>query len=850
MRWILMNSRRNNPSSGSNSRPPERHGGTAGARNNAALLALAMAILWGLASRLAAQEVGSEPPIDYLRDIKPILTKRCISCHGAEKPRGRLRLDTAAAAIRGGDLGPAVVPGDPEASELWLAVRGEGSGERMPLKRPPLSEREIEALRAWIDAGAPSPADEEPGMADGTHWAFRAPIRPTAPTLASKGEVHNPIDAFIRSPLEQDGIAPSPEADRATLIRRVSLDVIGLPPTPAQLAAFLGDARPDAYERMIDRLLASPHYGERWGRWWLDMARYADSHGYSIDGPRSIWPYRDWVIDALNRDQPFDEFTIDQIAGDLRPDATLAQRVATGFHRNTPINMEGGIDKEQFRVESVIDRVNTTGTVWLGLTIGCAQCHDHKYDPIQQKDYYRLFAFLNNCDEPELPVASPEDVERQRAVRERIAAFLASIEDDPELRRLQGAWETGLSPAQRQNLSEEVRKALDVPLERRDADANRPAFAVFVEQARDPALKVHREALADLRREDPRIETTLVVRERDEPRVTHLLQGGDFTRPGAVVTPGVPGVLPALESPTGRTPDRMDLARWLVDRGNPLTARVVVNRLWQVYFGRGLVETDADFGAQGAPPSHPELLDWLAVELVERGWSLKAIHRLILTSATYRQSSRNRPDLAATDPDNRRLARQSRVRLDAELVRDSALTSSGLLVPILGGPSVFPPQPDGVMNLGQLRREWNADTGPGRYRRGLYTHIWRATPHPLLTVFDAPDATHTCTRRLRSNTPLQALLLLNDEAFVECAEALARRVLAEGPRDDAGRIDYAFNLTLTRAPTESERRRLLKLLSDEKKVCGSDGDEQNHERSSWVSVARVLLNLDEFITRE
>jgi mono/diheme cytochrome c family protein len=817
------------------------------------------AILLGLA--LPAGAPDADRPVDYLRDVKPILAAQCVNCHGAEKTRGKLRLDTAAAALKGGSVGEVIVPGQPDESLLYLAVIGEGNSERMPLQRPPLAEAQVETLRAWIEQGAKSPADEVPSVAAAPkHWSFVAPERPEPPAIQNEAWIRNPIDRFILAPLERDGIAPSPEADRATLIRRASLDLLGLPPAPEEIDAFLKDDRPDAYERLVDRLLASPHYGERRGRLWLDGARYADSNGYSIDAPRSIWKYRDWVIDALNRDMPFDRFTIEQIAGDLLPGATLAQKVATGFHRNTPINEEGGIDVEQFRVESILDRVNTTATVWLGLTLGCTQCHDHKFDPITQREYYQFFAFFNNVDEPTLPVATPDEIARHDAAEARVDAYLKEIrEKDPSLREQQRAWEDGLDMVARQKQSQEVRAAFDVVFDERTEAQQTTVFAAFIDQ--DPGVKAHRKAIARMRAKAPKVVTTMVVRERTKPRETHLLIQGDYTRPGEIVTPGVPGVLPPIQS---STPNRLDLARWLVDPRNPLTARVAVNRLWQADFGRGLVETENDFGTQGAPPSHPELLDWLATEFIARGWSLKAIERLILTSASYRQASRLRPGLTKIDPDNRRLARQSRVRLDAELVRDAALTSSGLLTPTIGGPSVFPPQPDGVMTLGQMRREWTADTGADRYRRGLYTFFWRATPHPLLTVFDAPDATRACTRRIRSNTPLQALTLLNDEAFFECARALAARVLDEAPADDAGRLRHAFRLCLARTPSRKELTRLGDLLARQRGEFLADPDAARPlvpaadattsaevaERAAWTTVARVLLNLDEFITRE
>ena len=777
--------------------------------------------------------------VDYARDVKPLLAKHCVSCHGEERPKAGLRLDTAALAIAGGKAGPSVVPGQADESPLYLAVIGEGEGPRMPLKRAPLSPDQVTILRDWINAGASAPAGEIPSVPP-VHWSFVPPRRPSPPEVRAAGSVRNPIDRFILAPLERDGIAPSPEADRVTLLRRVSLDLTGLPPSIAEVDAFLADDRPDAYDRLVDRLLASPHFGERWARPWLDLARYADSNGYSIDAPRSIWKYRDWVIDALNRDMPFDQFAIEQLAGDLLPDATLDQKVATGFHRNTPINQEGGIDPEQFRIESVIDRVNTTGTAFLGLTVGCCQCHDHKYDPVSQKEYFQLFAFFNNSDEPDLTLATPEDIARQERVEAEIRAYLDGVrQEDAALVESQRAWEAGLDMAGRQKQSEAFRGVMSTLFDDRDESQSRIAFEAFVDQA--PAAKATRQAVAKMRKAAPKAITTMVVRERPKPRETRLFIKGDFTRLGEPVAAGVPKALPPLGSASG-APNRLDLARWMVDPRHPLTARVAVNRIWQAYFGRGLVETENDFGTQGSPPSHPELLDWLACEFAERGWGVKAMHRLIVTSATYRQASRVRPDLAQIDPENRRLARQSRLRLEAELIRDSGLAASGLLSPTVGGPSVFPPQPDGVMTLGQIRRDWAPSDGPDRFRRGLYTYFWRATPHPALVVFDAPDATRACTRRIRSNTPLQALTLLNDPAYFEFAKALADRVLREGPPDDPARLIYAFRSTLARPPAEAESRRLAALLADARK--------SDSEPEAWTTVARVLLNLDEFITRE
>jgi hypothetical protein len=725
----------------------------------------------------------------------------------------------------------------------------------MPPKGLRLSADEVAVLRSWIDAGAPV-LDDGP-----THWAFRQVVRAPLPAVNNISWVRNPVDQFILARQEKEGVRPSAEADRATLIRRMYLDLVGLLPSPKDVAEFVHDPAPDAYEKRVDHLLASPHYGERWARHWLDLARYADSNGYSIDAPRSIWKYRDWVIDSLNRDLPFDRFVIEQLAGDLLPGADSADLVATGFHRNTQINQEGGIDEEQFRIESVVDRVNTTGTALLGLTVGCAQCHDHKFDPLSQREYYQLFAFFNNCDEPTLELPTAESSRKRREVEARIQ------EVEGRLRKLEyatperlAAWEGGLSPQARAALPPDIQAILAIAINGRSPEQERAVLAAYrkADQVRHAvgglgnplsfaaAAHVHLHTvrrnlgkqIALLQKQVPVIPTTMVLREREAPRLTYVHLGGDFLRKGASVQPGVPAVLPPL--PKDR-PNRLDLARWFVDGRNPLTARVTVNRVWQQYFGTGIVETENDFGTQGTAPSHPELLDWLADEFVRHRWSLKDLHRLIVTSATYRQSSRARPELANLDPRNRLLARQGRLRLDGEVVRDVALCASDLLTRRVGGPSVYPPQPQGVYQFTQIPRDWKASIGPDRYRRGLYTFRWRSAPHPELVVFDAPDGVQTCTRRNRSNTPLQALTLLNDQGFFEYAEALASRVLREGPADDDGRITFAFRLCLGREPTTREHGVLGRLLRQQGPVVVS---------TAWTSVARALLNLDEFITRE
>ncbi|MFO0907685.1 MAG: DUF1553 domain-containing protein [Isosphaeraceae bacterium] len=789
--------------------------------------------------------------VDYVRHVKPLLAKHCVSCHGSIKPRAGLRLDTARSALQGGTSGPAIVAGHAEESPLIEALLGTGGGERMPLKREPLSEQEIQLLRTWINQGAKAPSQETPTPSPTQHWAFLPPRRPTTPHLRDRSRIRNPIDVFVQASQERVGLSPSPEADRVTLARRLSLDLIGLPPTPEEVDRFLCDTRPDAYERLVDRLLASPHFGERWARPWLDLARYADSNGYSIDAPRSIWKYRDWVIEALNTDLPFDQFVADQLAGDLQPNATLAQRTATGFHRNTPINQEGGIDLEQFRVDSVVDRVNTTATAFLGLTVGCAQCHDHKYDPISQAEYYRLFAFFNSVDEPEMDFDTPTEKAARGEIEKQIAAFHKRIgREHPEIATKERAWEGTLKPEFKQALPPQLKDAFDRAIEKRTEAQWQGLTELFLSQSLD-YRDLHAE-LAGLRSRVPRRVTTMVVRERPSPRPTFVHVMGDFTRKGDPVQPDVPEILPRLPRASHATLNRLDLARWLTQPGHPLTARVTVNRLWQAYFGRGLVETENDFGTQGTPPSHPELLDWLACEFAESGWGVKALHRLIVTSATYRQASTHRPELDRIDPTNRWLARQSRLRLDAELIRDSALRVSGLFAPAIGGPSVYPPQPEGVMSLGQVRRPWIVSEGQDRYRRGLYTFFWRATPHPSLTVFDAPNAVQACTRRPRSNTPLQALTLLNDEGYFECAQALGSRILRDAPPDDRERAERLFRVCLGREPRNGEVDLLVTLVKAESEAARSEGQRSETEiqRMAWTSAARVVLNLDEFITRE
>lgn len=770
------------------------------------------------------QRLDAEDTVDFSQDILPLLAENCFACHGfdAEAREADLRLDTLDGATGGDAGGGVVVAGDAGSSELVDRLWSDDPDLVMP---PPetgksLSKTQRDLISKWIDEGA----------SYDSHWAFVAPKRPELPASINAAGSEHPIDRFVQHRLAAIGLDAAPSADPSTLIRRVSLDLIGLPPEPQEVADFVKDWAVDsekAWERLVDRLLESEHYGERWGRWWLDQARYADSNGYSIDAPRSIWKYRDWVVDALNRDLPFDQFTIEQLAGDLLPNATTSQKVATGFHRNTQINQEGGIDKEQFRIDSVFDRVGTTGTVWLGLTVGCAQCHDHKFDPISQKEFYQLFAFFNNQDEPSIKVYPPgTDLDALTARRDDLKDQMNKRFKDVE-KTLQ-KWEEGLGETQKKDLGGNLTKVLAKEASKRSFDDKAILLAEAPDLLNDnqrKSFQALRDEYADVNRKINDVPTTMVFSERKEPRKTTVYVKGDFTRPSEEVAPGTLSILHEFDGDHDSV-NRLDLARWIVEPNNPMTARVVVNRVWQQYFGVGIVATENDFGLVGARPTHPELLDWLAVEWVQSGWSLKKLHRLIVSSHTYQQTSQMLPSMSAAlgvDADNRYLWRQNRLRLDAELVRDVALTASGLLSRKKGGPPVYPPIPDGVMGQGQVRRSWSVSKGEDRYRRGLYTFVYRGTPPPSLKVFDAPEGFSSCTRRTRSNTPLQSLTLMNDSAFFEFAENLAQIVEKEG-------LETAFQRCTSRQPNETE----LSLLRGLDKL----------------TVARALLNLDETITRE
>lgn len=846
-------------------------------KSGVGLLVCAFTLLVPSPAQQVALPPAAQRRVDFARDIEPILKARCYGCHGAAQRMSGLRLDERQAALAGGYSGAVLKPGDSAGSPLIHRVAGLKGLLAMPPAGPKLSAGQIGLLRAWIDQGAKWPATEAgvaaPAKAKAGHWAFQPVQRPA---VAGSG---NPIDALILARLEKEGIQPSPEADRTTLLRRVSLDLTGLPPTPDEIAEFLADTRQNAYERQVDRLLSSPHYGEKWARHWLDLARYADSDGYEKDWVRpNAWRYRQWVIDALNRDMPFDRFTVEQIAGDLLPGAGAGQRVATGFHRNTLTNREGGVDSAQFRYENTVDRASTVGAVWLGLTVGCAQCHDHKYDPITQKDFYQLFAFFDGVEEVDIDAPMPGEMGPYLRTHAEYRRKRQELLDQYHVPELQAAWEqemlrTASEPGKRTDwdlawdcllkLTEGgdgekiLRKA---PAERTERERDvltghfirNYHFAVGGKKYEELKLAELDKKLRALRDAYPQLSQAPAIREDPNPHRSFLRVRGNYKALGIEVQPDVPGALPPLQFKGRAT--RLDLARWLVAPENPLTARVAVNRIWQEFFGNGIVKTSEDFGTQGERPAHPELLDWLASEFRDSGWSMKHMARLIVTSAAYKRSSKARPDLDARDPENRLLARQSRLRLPAELVRDCALAASGLLDTRIGGPSVRPPQPKGVAELGYANSvKWAESEGADRYRRGLYIHFQRTTPYPLLANFDAPNSEVSTCRRQRSNTPLQALNLLNDPAFVEAAQALAHRV---GGLDFDRGLERAWQLALGRQPAGRERERMRRYFELQKAIFEKEPASVqalgagSAEMAAWTGVASVLFNLDEFIVRE
>jgi hypothetical protein len=986
-------------------------------------------IVWGitLIPALAAE-------VSFNRDVRPILARKCFACHGPDEHsrEADLRLDLFAEATRSDRTVPAIVPGKPDQSEALRRITSTDPDSRMPPapQHPPLSPREVEILAEWISAGA---VYEQ-------HWSFVPPERPVVPAGAA-----HPIDAFVLAELARHGLNPAPTADWNTRIRRVSLDLIGLIPTPEELEQTererlqLGEEA--AYRAYVERLLASPYYGERWGRWWLDLARYADTNGYEKDREREIWAYRDWVIKALNEDLPFDQFTIRQLAGDLLPGAGIEERIATGFHRNTMLNEEGGIDPLEFRFYAMVDRVATTGTTWLGLTLGCVQCHTHKYDPLQHEEFYSLMALLNQADEVdlELPDAGRQAAEQERHTRaDRLLSALpdqwpvpAAVQRAPrELARerfqewllqqrseviqwqtleplraeanlprlsvledqsilaagdtskqdhyrvtyrapgkvvtairlealphpslpargpgmtyyegtkgdfflgelqlesqgvplklthatesyqgnrfgkqpvtaaltidgdLQTGWAvhgrqgerhsavyelaepvqidsdlilqmtfgrhfssslgrfrlsftTEKQPPQARDISAEVEALLRTPADQLTAEQEQRLFEEFLLTAAELAEPA--KAIRELRKPLP-VATTLIFQERpaDHQRPTFRHARGEYLRPEELVQPGTPAILHPW--PENLSKNRLGLARWLMAPENPLTARVLANRIWAAYFGRGLVETVEDLGTQGASPSHPELLDWLAIELREQKWSLKQLHRLIVTSQTYQQSSRLTPEQLAADPQNIWLARAPRLRLEAEVLRDSLLRAAGLLSDRRGGPGVRPPQPPGVTEAAYGSPSWQPSEGADRYRRSIYTFIKRTAPFAMYGTFDAPSGEACTARRERSNTPLQALTLLNDVMLQEAAQALGR-VLVESPGTFDGKLDVAYRRVLSRLPDDAERsiwQDFVDELSSSRDEAVTQMAETERELALWTAVCRSLFALDEAIVR-
>jgi hypothetical protein len=752
---------------------------------------------------------AGEAPVDFSKDIRPILVQNCLGCHGGVKRKAGLSLLSAQEAMAPAKSGKrSIVPGDLEKSELFRRVISDDPDERMPAGADPLKPEQIDSIRRWIAQGASWPG----------HWSFKPIERPSIPQVKNRSWPRNSIDHFVLSRLESEQIEPSPEAAPHALVRRLYLDLLGLLPTPEEVSVALADLAGSSsagYQRLVDRLLGSPHFGERWGRHWLDLARYADTDGYEVDGDRpNAWHWRDWVVQTINDDMPFDQFTVEQLAGDLLPEAGFSQELATAFHRQTLVNKEGGIDQEEYRMYAVLDRVSTTATVWLGLTMSCAQCHDHPYDTVTQREYFQWVALFNNADETQLrlPRAGEDKYQAEHAAHQEALKTLRQM-----LKEADG----------------ETREALGKQLQELEKKA-----------PKDPALKLD------------------VLAERREPRKTHLWERGDFLRPiqEEVMEPGALRALHPFE-PRGARADRLDLARWLVDARNPLTSRVAVNQIWRQLFGAGLVRTPDDFGASGETPTHPELLDWLATEFVRLNWSRKDMIRLIVASAAYRQSSSHRPELAQVDPENRLLHRQNRSRVEAETVRDLYLAAGGLLSAKIGGPSVFPPFPQELTKIDfRSDMKWNTSQGEDRYRRGMYTFFKRTLPDPNLTTFDCPDASATAVQRSVSNTPLQALATLNNEVFVEAAQALAARLMETLPGDE--RLSAAFQICLGRPPSAREEARFMSLFAESREWYERHPKEAalmagralregaTAEAAAWTATVSMILNLDEFITRE
>jgi len=778
----------------------------------ALLIRTAASLLLAGIAVLPATTVDVSPlptTVVFNRDIRPILSDRCFTCHGpdAGQRKAKLRLDSEEGAFAAREKGVTIAKGKPEASLLWTRIIATDEDEKMPPAKTgkPLSAREKELLKLWIAQGA----------AWQGHWAYQQP----APR-STGGNLTEAVDRLIGQRLKDAGLTAVAEADRATLIRRLSLDITGLPPTPADIDAFVADQSPQAWTKQVDRLLASPHYGERLAQFWLDLVRYADSIGYHSDNAREVSPYRDYVIKAFTTDKPFDRFTREQLAGDLLSDASVETRVASCYNMLLMTTEEGGAQSKEYIAKMLADRVRSVSGVWMGATVGCAECHDHKYDPYSAKDFYAL------------------------------GAFFADIKESGTGRR-----DPGLT----------VPNATFFPADARSAPAPAPPSAPAPPTTPDQKDAADKKGAPDKKDAPPKDTTTCFVTVATAPRQVRVLPRGNWLDDsGPPIEPATPHFLP-IKAVSGRRPTRLDLADWLLAKDNPLTARVFVNRVWKLLFGTGLAKNLDDFGAQGESPSHPELLDTLAVAFRDGGWQVKPLIRAVVLSETYRRSSRPSSAARAQDADNRLLARQGRWRIDAEFVRDNALAISGLLVPRIGGPSVKPYQPAGYWDAMNFpKRTWTADQGDSLYRRGLYTHWQRTFPHPVMIAFDAPSREETCAERPRSNIPQQALALLNEPAFVEAARGLAERLLA-APGEDAVRLATGFRLATARKPDAAELRVLSDLLSRHRAAFRADTAAAGRllavganplpatpapaEVAAWMSVARAMLNLHETVTR-
>ena len=814
----------------------------------------------------AARGEAGPGAVDFARDIKPLLSDRCFACHGPdeESREGELRLDVREAAVDW-----AIVPGEPGESPVIERIESKDPDLKMPpadSHKKPLTEAEIALIRRWVQDGAPYTL----------HWAYVPPTRPDPPEVKNKSWPLNPIDQFVAARQEEQGLTPAKEADRRTLARRLYFDLLGLPPKPDEVDAFVKDKSPQAYERVVDRLLASPHFGERMAVYWLDVVRYADSGGYHSDNERQVWMYRDYVIDAFNQNVPFDQFVVEQIAGDLLPNATQRTKVASGYNRLLQTTEEGGSQPKEYTAKYAADRTRNTATAFLGATLGCAECHDHKYDPYKMRDFYSFAAFFADVKEravgrqEQTKLPTDQQLAEMKSLDEQLAAVRKVLATQtPQLDAAQAKWEAELKqkPELAKGVPKNITDILAIEAGKRN-DGQEKALADHFRKTA-PQLESQRKRLAELdaRRKqlDARIPSTLITM-AVSPRTIRLLPRGNWLDDsGEVLQPAVPVFLTSLDVGDRRA-TRLDLAQWMASPGNPLTARVFVNRLWMLMYGHGLVRSPDDFGSQGQVPTHPKLLDWLAIEFVDSGWDVKHMVKLIVSSQAYRQSSKATADLRKKDPTNQWLATQNRFRVEGEFVRDNALAISGLLVDKIGGRSVKPYQPAGYWkHLNFPKRSWTHDQGESQYRRGLYTHWQRTFLHPSLLAFDVPSREDCVVRRSRSNTPLQALVLLNDPTYVEAARALAVRMVREGGGSIDDRIQFAFREALSREPTAKESQLLRGLYEKHKPQYAADAEAAKQflsiglyqtpqdidasDLAALTSVARTVLNLHENITR-